>query len=434
MQPGDVVDLEVTGIAHGGVFVARREGMVVFVPDAVPGETLRARVTEQKKSFARAEALEVLDASPHRRPHVWAEADIARDPRRRVGGADLGHIDLVHQRALKERVLREAFERFAGGAARVSVSAAAAEGAEETPDGTRWRTRIGLHVDADGRIGPFAARSHEVVEVAGHPLATEAVERAALALRGEKPGRVDLVHPSDGDVRIVRRPAERPGGGSRGARGGARGSRGPSRPDAVVQHVAGRPFRVETGGFWQVHRLAAGMLHDAVSGSVRELLAEGLVAPDGLHLDLYGGVGLLADAVAAAVGDGTQIISVESAPQATAHAAENLARLAGADAVTARVERWLASAVVDADDDERAAIARGAVVLDPPRAGAGRDVVDRVADLGPAAVVYVACDPVALARDAGLLRARGYAVDAVSGLDLFPNSHHVEAVAVFRRG
>ncbi|GLJ62144.1 SAM-dependent methyltransferase [Microbacterium barkeri] len=422
MQTGDVVDLEVTDIAHGGVFVARHEGRVVFVPDAVPGERVRARVAEVKKSFARAEALEVLDASEHRQPHIWAEADIARDPADRVGGADLGHIALAHQRELKAHVLRDAFARFADEKVDVVVAPAADGDETESADGTGWRTRVGLHVDADGRIGPFASRSHRVIEVAHHPLAVAEIESAALALQREKPGRVDLVRPADGRVRVIRRPDRRR----------TRGAQPAPAPEVVVERVGDRGFQVDAGGFWQVHRLAARTLHAAVARALDDIAPHGLDA-DAWHLDLYGGVGLFADALASAADGDARLTSVESAPRATAHARENLERHPRAEAVTARVERWLGALAADAEPADRDALRRGVTLLDPPRAGAGREVVDAVAALEPSAVVYVACDPVALARDVGLFRAHGYAPERLEAFDLFPNSHHVEALAVLRR-
>ncbi|MGB4778204.1 TRAM domain-containing protein, partial [Microbacterium sp.] len=126
MQPGDLLDLDVTGVAHGGVFVARHEGRVVFISDAIPGERVRVRLTDTAKaSFWRGDVVEVLDASPHRRPHVWAAADVTVDPSVRPGGADFGHIALDHQRKLKLRVLLEALERFGG----MAQPAATIEGA-----------------------------------------------------------------------------------------------------------------------------------------------------------------------------------------------------------------------------------------------------------------------------------------------------------------
>ncbi|MFE7846101.1 class I SAM-dependent RNA methyltransferase [Microbacterium sp. NPDC057407] len=425
-DPGQILDLEIGDVAHGGVFVARHEGRVVFVPDVLPGERVRVRLTDTRKSsFWRAEALEVTDASPHRRLHVWRQADIDVAPDRRPGGADFGHIALPYQRELKSRVLTDALRRFGGMADPVSDVAPAGSGVDgETEDGTGWRTRVSLHVDADGRIGPFAARSHRVIEADDLPLATPAVERSALALRSAEPGRIDLVQPADGRVRVLPRPERQPRGRGQAPK------RGPAAPEVVVERVGGRAFRVDAGGFWQVHRLAAASLTGAVTAALHEA---GGVDPDGWHLDLYGGVGLFAAAIADVGGAATRVTSVESDARATEHAGENLAEWVGARAETGRVDRWLARLVAEASVHERERLSQGIVLLDPPRAGAGREVVDAVAALAPAAVVYVACDPVALARDVSTFRAAGYEPAGVRGLDLFPNSHHVEAVATLTR-
>ncbi|MBP2437549.1 class I SAM-dependent RNA methyltransferase [Microbacterium amylolyticum] len=407
MNTGDIIELDITGVAHGGVFVARHgttasePGMVVFVPDTMPGERVRARVTQVKKSFARAEVLDVLEASLHRVAHVWAQADVGTAPQQRPGGADFGHIALAHQRELKQRVITEAFEKFAGGAVPVEVLPARSH-----EEGTRWRTRVSLHVDAEGRVGPYAARSHDVIEVTEHPLATRAVEAAALGLTREKEGRVDLIHPADGRVRIVRRPA------STSRR---------TAPEVVTERVGEREFRVDTTGFWQVHRDAA----TALDRVVRSELAQLPVAEDSHHLDLYGGVGLFAAALADHGGT-SRVTTVESSARATLHARANLADLNVA-AVTARAERFVEQL------EPAPELRRGVILLDPPRSGAGEKVVSRIAALSPSAVIYIACDPVALARDVGEFRRAGYDVAQVRALDLFPSSHHVEAVAVLTR-
>ncbi|MBW9094585.1 class I SAM-dependent RNA methyltransferase [Microbacterium jejuense] len=441
---GDVIDLEITGVAHGGVFVARHEGRVVFVPDAIPGETVRARLTDTtKKSFWRGETLEVLDASPHRQPHVWRQADVDVEPENRPGGADFGHIELWHQRELKARVLRDALQRFGGiDSPAVGVEEASATGAAlaaETDDGTGWRTRLSLHVDADGRIGPYAARSHRVIPDLDFPLATEQVERAAIELRSGEPGRIDLVQPADGRVRVLPRP-ERKGPVARRGRGGRPAVRGPE-TEVVVERVGGRDFRVDAGGFWQVHRLAAHSLTQTVTAALQGIRPDGPIRrdgglwidPDAWHLDLYGGVGLFAATLADLGGPTTRVTSVESDERATEHAGENLAESVGARAETGRVDRWLARLADEASPSERERLSRGVVLLDPPRAGAGREVVEHITGLAPETVVYVACDPVALARDVATFRAGGYEPARIDALDLFPNSHHVEAVAVLTR-
>lgn len=424
-EVGQIVDLEITDAAHGGVFVGRLDGRVVFTADAIPGERVRARLTDvSKPSFWRAETVEVTDASPHRQRHIWPEADIDRDPADRPGGAEFGHIDLAHQREIKRHILATALQRTGRLEPPVEFEGprAASVGnhvVAEQPDGTRWRTRVSLHVDDDGRVGAYAARSHRVIPTETLPLATAAIERAAAALGRPAPGRVDLVQPADGHVRILVHPSTDAARKGRAAR---------RSNEVVVEHVGTRRFRVDAGGFWQVHRLAASTLTTVVA----EELADA-VDPDGWHLDLYGGVGLFGALLGDLAGPAARITSVEGNERATEHAGENLAEWVGARAETARVDRWTRALRQKISDRDRERLARGTVVLDPPRTGAGAAVVDDLAALGPASIVYVACDPVALARDLARFADHGYRADRVRGIDLFPHSHHMEAVALLRR-
>ncbi|WP_159502100.1 class I SAM-dependent RNA methyltransferase [Microbacterium sp. 18062] len=430
METGDVIDLEITDVAHGGVFVGRwadpaapgERGRVVFVPDTLPGERVRVRLTDTRKAaFWRGEVDEVMEASPHRRPHVWAQAGLDRPAAERPGGADFGHIALPEQRALKLRVVTDALARIG----RLDLPATIepprpvrrADGSvdDESPDGTGWRTRVSLHVDDEGRIGPFGARSHRVVPITELPLATSAIARVAAGLDHGRPGRIDLVQPADGVVRILARPDARP----------ARRAK----HEVVGERVGAREFRVDAGGFWQVHRLAAATLTELVTDALRDVAADA----DGWHLDLYGGVGLLAAAIGDAVGDGVRVTTIESDPRATEHAGRNLAEWVGARAETARVERWVRALSADAGASERERLRRGVVVLDPPRAGAGQETARAIAGLGPRGIVYVACDPVALARDLAVFRDEGYTAETVRAVDLFPNSHHIEAVVALTR-
>lgn len=423
-EVGQIVDLEITDAAHGGVFVGRLDGRVVFTADAIPGERVRARLTDASKaSFWRADTVEVTDPSPHRQRHIWPEADVDRDPADRPGGAEFGHIELGHQRELKRRILATALQRT--GHLEVPVQFEGPRAASvgnhvvaEQPDGTRWRTRVSLHVDDDGRMGAYAARSHRVIPTESMPLATAAIERAAAALGRPAPGRVDLVQPADGHVRVLARPDATD----------RRGSSARRHSEVVVEHVGARRFRVDVGGFWQVHRLAASTLTTVVA----EELAGG-VDPDGWHLDLYGGVGLFGALLGDLAGAAARITSVEGNERATEHAGENLAEWVGARAETARVDRWTRALRQTISDRDRERLARGTVMLDPPRTGAGAAVVDDLAALGPASIVYVACDPVALARDLARFADHGYHADRVRGIDLFPHSHHMEAVALLRR-
>ena len=424
----ELVELEITNVAHGGIFVARHEGRVIFVSDAISGERVLAQITDtSQKSFWRATTVEVLEASKHRQNHVWSAAAIDRKPDDRVGGAEFGHIQLGYQRELKAQVLREALERFAQISRPVTVEPL--PGDVETR-GTLWRTRVSLHVDDAGRVGPYAARSHRVIEVDDLPLAVD--EITALApLHSKLPAgsRVDLVAPSVGGARInTVAPVEKK----------AKKKTGPGNPVAVPklknralirERVGNREFVLAEDGFWQVHRSAALALTEAVASVIDGDLFDVRAA----NHDLYGGVGLLAAAMGDRFGSTTRMTSVESSDQATEFAAENLADWVGARVLTGRVDRYLTHVATDTSPSEKSAWNAATVILDPPRAGAGKDVIESLGALQPAQLIYVACDPIAFARDAGYLRERGYELAELRAFDLFPNTHHVEAVTRFVR-
>jgi tRNA/tmRNA/rRNA uracil-C5-methylase (TrmA/RlmC/RlmD family) len=419
---GAELELDVTNVAHGGIFVARHEGRVVFVNDTLPGERVRVRLTDaNKKSFWRAETVEVLKAAPERQPHVWAAAAIERAPEDRAGGAEFGHIELTHQRELKRQVLADAFKRMANIETDVVVEAVPV-GENASPgdelDGTGWRTRVRLHVAEDGRVGPYAARSHRVISVDDLPLATHGVEMAApLDEFFKGAASVDVVAPSTGRVQIVV------------AESDAKGKRVPTPPRTIIERVGDREFQLDVSGFWQVHSSAAQTLTSAVQDAIDDSLFD----PRADNLDLYGGVGLLAAAVGDKFGPTTRITSVESDLRATEFAGENLSDWVGASAQTDRVDRFLGRIGRDASAADRSRQQAATVVLDPPRSGAGKAVVDALAALSPAQIVYVACDPVALARDVALFAAHGYQLQKMRAFDLFPNTHHVEAVVLLTR-
>ncbi|MBC7724677.1 MAG: class I SAM-dependent RNA methyltransferase [Burkholderiaceae bacterium] len=429
---GTRVQVEITGVAHGGIFVARHEGRVVFVGDAIPGETVIAEITDDSKSaFWRADTVEVVEASPHRQGHVWEAASLENAPADRAGGAEFGHIDLAHQRELKRRVIAESLSRMARIELPVEVEALPAGDATGGLDntGTGWRTRVRLHVDADGVAGPFAARSHRVIPVRDLPLAVRESD-ALTPLDGRYRGAdfLDIIVPSIGEPIVVAssgvakvgktagKPAARPAP--------TRGSN-----TSIVERVGDREFSLDLHGFWQVHRHAAQTLTTAVQQAIDEHHFEA----DAANLDLYGGVGLLAAAVGDRFGSGVRITTVESDPLATAYATANLADLPGAVAETGRVERYLQRLRTGAGTVERARLERATIVLDPPRSGAGKAVVGELAAFAPRQIVYVACDPVALARDIALFAERGYVLSRLRAFDLFPHTHHVEAVATLVR-
>jgi tRNA/tmRNA/rRNA uracil-C5-methylase (TrmA/RlmC/RlmD family) len=405
---GAHVELDVGAPAHGGHCVARLDGRVVFVRHALPGERVRAVVTEEHGSFCRADAIAVLRASPDRVPAPCPHAGPGR-----CGGCDWQHASAHAQRELKAAVVREQFTRLA----KLDVADLLA-GVEPLPGGLLgWRTRITFAVDAAGRPGLHRHRSHEVEHMTSCPLGasgigdTEALRRAWPGLTG-----VEAVRGDAPDVALL---AHRP---RRGGRQG-RGRRPPDvveqieGPDTVTYRAGERDFAVEAGGFWQVHPAAA----ETFSAALIEALAP---RAGETALDLYCGAGLLTAALADAVGPTGRVLGVESSDTAVANAMANLAGTPWARAQRGRVDPALIGQVagqLEAGPD--------LVVLDPPRAGAGKDVMRAVTALSPRAIGYVACDPAALARDVAAARDAGWRLSALRAFDAFPMTHHVECVA-----
>ncbi|MBI1376434.1 MAG: class I SAM-dependent RNA methyltransferase [Frankiales bacterium] len=399
-------------VAHGGHVVARHERRVLFVRHALPGERVEAVITAigPRGRFARADAVRVLDASPDRVVPPCPHSGPGR-----CGGCDWQHASLIAQRRLKAEVLREQLARLGGVDDVEGVPLADAVDVEAVAgdtDGLGWRTRVRFAVTAQGELGLRRFHSHDLEVVGDCPLATPGVRDLGLtALRWPGATEVEAIRSSTGDAAVVLEPpsAAVPDGLPREvAVAGRRGRRW------VSEEAGGRSWRVSAAGFWQVHPGAAGTLVDAVRGALGPRPGEHLV-------DLYAGVGLFAGCLAPDLGPQGRVDAVEASPDACRDARRNLHDLPTVAIHEGDVGRWLRAGAVQHAD---------LVVLDPPRSGAGAAVLDRVAALGPRAVAYVACDPAALGRDVGHLRQAGWRLASVRGFDLFPMTHHLEAVAL----
>ncbi|MDQ3906590.1 MAG: TRAM domain-containing protein [Actinomycetota bacterium] len=385
---GSELELTVGPVGHGGFCVARHEGRVVFVRHALPGERVRAVVTEDRGgSYCRADAVAVLDRMAGRVPPPCPVSGPSG-----CGGCDFQHIDPAVQRQLKAQVVAEQLRRIAGLDVAVTVY--------ELPGGPLgWRTRTRLAVGVTGQPGFRVHRSHTVMPVAACPLATPGSLEEVLARRWRPGTELEVVADDRGQVHIAQL---RPGRPPTQARGSGR----------IVRYAAGRCWELSARSFWQVHPAAA----DALAGLVGQWAA----APrGGMAWDLYGGVGLFASVLAGQVGPTGSVTVVESSRLAAADGAAALADLSQVTFVTSRVERALAELPGQPD----------VVVLDPPRGGAGRQVTAAVTARQPARLIHLACDPAALARDISGYLEGGYHLLALHALDAFPMTHHIECVA-----
>jgi len=416
-QTGQVVELTAGDVAHGGWCVARPPGgPAVFVRHALPGEQVLARITEVTSRLARAEAVEILAASPER---VTPPCPHARPGG--CGGCDWQHAARPAQRSLKAAVIRQQLRRMAGIDREVTVEALPGE-----PDGLGWRTRVQFAVREDGVAGLRAHRSHQVIDVGECLIAHRAITDLAVTAR-RWPGETSveaLVATGSGERAVIVSPGRSAETSAAGLaadsvlrRAGSQNHRlTPVRGRGyLTQQAAGRDWRVSAGAFWQVHPAAA----DALTAAVLAALEP---RPGDTALDLYCGVGLFAGALASAVGPGGMVIGVEADDAAVRDARHNLREYPGV-----RVHRG----------DVADVLARGGLpparlaVADPPRSGLAREVIDYISAAGTGAdrLAYVSCDPATLARDIGLLTGRGWMLEGLRGFDAFPMTHHVECVA-----
>lgn len=381
MEIGDRVQVEIAAIAHGGHCVARHEGQVIFVRYAIPGETVVVEITGKSKNFSRANCIEVIKPSPFRvkPPCVYATPN-------GCGGCDFQHIEPAEQRRLKAQIIKEQFKRLAKLDIDVEV--------EEVSPGLHWRSRMEFTVTSERKVGLFSARSNQLVEIDKCLIAHKDTDLANInAMKLPVGKKVDVVISSGGDRQVV--------------------IEGRENNSLVIENSTGKDFSLNPNTFWQSHVNAPQVLTQVVK--------EFSQIKNGDHVfDLYGGAGLFTAALQDQIGAGGRITLIESDQNAITDARRKFALDANVEIVQSKVESSL-KRYVSAD----------VVVLDPPRSGAGAQVVSAIAKLGARNLVYVACDPAALARDTAYLRDVGYELKEIRAFDLFPMTAHMECVARF---
>ena len=386
---GDRFSVTIEKIAHGGHFIARHEGAVIFVRHAIPDEVCTIEITSVGTSFNRADVISVESASTDR---VSAPCRYAH--RQGCGGCDFQHIAPARQRVLKGDVITEQFARIAKMEISVEV--------EEISAPLGWRTRCAAVTTKAGALGFYQARSHSITPVDDCRILVPEMKFAELSARGAKADQrieISLSNTGERTIATANTREETP----------VRTSDG---PDVAHYEIAGRVLEVSQKSFWQSHKDAPRVLTEVV----REFAQ---VGPGDHVLDLYGGVGLFTAALLTEVGSEGVIDLVEGSKSATADARRNFAEDSNVSIHTGDVAKIL----------PRFSQAN-VIVLDPPREGAGKEVISECARLLPRAIVYVACDPAALARDVSYLREHGYSLAQIRAFDLFPMTHHIECVAL----
>jgi tRNA/tmRNA/rRNA uracil-C5-methylase (TrmA/RlmC/RlmD family) len=392
LKIGDLIELTIEKVAHGGHFIARHDGAVIFVRHAIPGEKCTIEITSTGSSFNRADVVAVSEPSEFR-----VEPPCKYSHRAGCGGCDFQHISSAHQRTLKSHVITEQFSRIAKKEITVEV--------EEVGQSLGWRTRAIATTNRNGKLGFYKSRSHSIAPVDNCLICVQGMNFSEISSRELKGDvRVEISASTTGERSIALAPTR-----------GEEKARLTEGPAVLHEVVDGRTLEVSHESFWQSHIKAPEVLTAAVLDFAQ-------LQPGEHVLDLYGGVGLFTAAIIDVVGDSGHVDLIEGSKVATEDARRNFSAFKNVTIATGDVAKLLPR--VSAAD---------VVVLDPPREGAGKDVIALITALKPRAIVYVACDPAALARDTAYLEDHSYSLASLRAFDLFPMTHHIECVALYER-
>jgi 23S rRNA (uracil1939-C5)-methyltransferase len=415
---------------YGGSFLARAEGKAVFVPLALPGEQVHARIVEEKRSYATAEVEQIVAAAPQRVAPKCRHFGVC-------GGCQYQHAEYAAQLDWKKTILRETLER-SGVRIPAEIDVIAANPWE-------YRNRIRLAFDARGDLGYRGRRSHEVVPIAECPIAAPALTKAASTAAeffqqfavASRPTELSLFCNSSEDSLLasiftagtapvplvdyyeaLRQKIPSLRGVELVETHESKPSRTVTRAGAtsLAYRAAGFDYRVDHGAFFQVNRWLADALVERVVGSQSGKLA----------WDLFAGVGLFAKQLAEKFGG---VTAIESAPTAVEALKQNLSET-NARAVKATTLEFLRGA---RNDLRRDFIVPDFIVVDPPRAGLCTETTALLAKISAPSLTYVSCDPATLARDLRVLVGAGYAIRDIALADLFPQTFHLETVVRMRR-
>lgn len=459
------VSLQLLRPVHGGYCLAHRDGQTYMVRFGLPGEQVKAVPVAKKGKVIFAEVSEVLEASEQRQTPVWALGGPGGS-----GGADLCHVKLPFQRIWKAEVLADCLRRLGG--EEVYAQALAVSGGELSclgvssghaggEDGLGYRLRADFEVSAAGRLAMTKFRGEELIEIDSFPLADSVISESSLF---SDPARWSQVFTPGGRIRAW------------ASADGLRVWNGRALFDESAQPVAEKNVRlsvpgfgdylVAPSGFWQAHRQAARILGQQVMAAATsdyELDSGTLSAPgvgqghagsdaaggsaeasehseaDASNdrpltpgnrrwkevLELYSGAGLFSRPLASILDRGGRLTTLEGSKPAVKMARKNLSGVPGR--LQIRAGRVDTRALADYGGKRKAS---PLVVMDPPRSGAGQKVMAALTRLEPEKIIYVACDPAALARDLKVAVSHGYQIASLQAYDLFPHTHHLESVCL----
>ncbi len=403
-----VVEIVLTALSYGGEAIGRYDGRAVFVPFALAGETVRARIVDERKNYSRAELVEVVKASPERIaprcPHYGV-----------CGGCHYQHLPYPAQLKLKTEILRDQLTRIG------KLENPPVQPIVPAPEEWGYRNHVQFHLDQSGVLGFVAASDPtELIAIKECFLPQAAINRLWPTLEFEPDSPVERVSLRVGmdDELLLALESDEPEAPEMETEAGISVVH-ITENDSVVMagdgylliSVLGRPFKVSAASFFQVNTGMAGQM-------VTHLLENLPVTAASTLLDVYCGVGLFSAFFAPKVG---KLIGIETSSPACEDFAFNLDEFEHVDLYEGAAEEILPALKTRAD----------VVIVDPPRAGLDKAALDALLRLKPQTLAYVSCDPATLARDAARLLAGGYRLKQVTPFDLFPQTYHIESISIF---
>jgi len=402
--------INLTGMVYGGNAMGRLpDGRAVFVPFGMEGETVQVEIIEEKRGHAIARLVNVIKPSSERITPRCVHFGVC-------GGCHYQHMPYERQLLVKTGVVREQLTRIGG------VDNPPVRPVVGSPNEWYYRNTVQFQITSDGRLGYYKQQEHEVFPIRECHLpegpinetwpqldmeAVPLLERVELRLDGED--QVLMVLESE-DPQAPEFEVEMPISAVH------MGPDGPvvlSGNDYITLDVMGRTFLVSAPSFFQVNTRQA-------EAMVQHLLDNLNLQPKTILLDLYCGVGLFSTFMAGRVGE---VIGVELSPWAVQDFATNLQEFENVSIYEGAAAKVLPNLQVQPD----------IAIVDPPRAGLERDVLDALVRMSPATIAYVSCDPSTLARDVKRLLAAGYHLEQVMPFDLFPQTFHIETISILKR-
>ena len=384
---GEILTLDIGNIANGGHFVARHDNQIIFVRHAISGEKVKVKVTAINSRFAFGDAVEILKPSKDRisPPCKYSHPE-------GCGGCDFQHINYDVQSDLKKEVIKDQFKRIT----KIDISP---EIITANPsNGLHWRSRLNLAISENKKVGLRAHKSNNVIEIDECLIALKEINKSDIfSANWDSKENLNISCSSTNQINI------------------SQFNKSIIGPDKLTENVDKNEYTISPKSFWQSHINAPSLL-------LQQVIKDADIQHDQIVCDLYGGVGLFTLPISKLIGKNGQIHLIEMNDTCIEDANIMFEHIDNIYIHHGTVEQKLGS-VKKIDT----------IILDPPRNGVSKQVINQMIEKKPNTIIYVSCNPSTIARDSKILLDNKYSLSNIVGLDLFPMTHHLESVASFKK-